>query len=157
MRKLFFAIIVLSCFLTGCKKDCGFPYMSNDTPALKQNDYNSCEAIYRNYYYLVCRGYSEVDYPYWANDGDTIMVCGYFPKDWDGDRNNFILFDSPDNANETTFCVSVFDASPKLPEEIDISKKCYIKGHLFFNILHLSFGNYPIVPCINGFYDVTFE
>lgn len=149
--------MALVCLQFGCTKQCGFRFKSNETPALKQNDFNSCEAIYRNYYYLVCGSYSEVDFPYLSNDGDTIMVCGYFPKDWDGNRNNFSLFDSPDNANESTLCVNVFDASPALPEEIDISKKCYIKGHLFFNIQRHGFGSYPIVPCIIGVYDVTFE
>ena len=157
MRKMTLAIMATACLLTGCTKDCGFRYLSNDTPALKQNDYNSCEAIYRNYYYLVCGSHSEADFPYWANEMDTIMVCGYFPENWNGDRNNFVLFDSPDNANESTLCVNVSDASPVLPEEIDISKKCYVKGHLFFNVQRHGFGSYPIVPCINGVYDVTFE
>ena len=157
MRKMMLAFMTTVCLLTGCTKHCGFRFMLSDTHALKKDDYNSCEAIYRNYYYVVCGSHSEVDYPYWANDGDTIMVCGYFPKDWDGNRNNFVLFDSLDNANESTLCISVFDASPVLPEEIDISKKCYLKGHLFFNIQRHGFGSYPIVPCINGVYDVAFE
>ena len=157
MKKIVFALTILVCILTGCTKDCGFRYLSNDTPALKQNDYNSCEAIYSNYYYLVCGSHHEVDFPYWANEMDTIMVCGYFPENWNGDRNNFDLFDSPDNANKSTFCVNVLEASPALPEEIDISKKCYVKGHLFFNVLRGSFGSYPIVPYVYGVYDVHFE
>lgn len=83
--------MALVCLLLGCTKQCGFRFRSNDTPALKQGDYNSCEAINRNYCYLVCGSHSEVDYPYWANDGDTIMVCGYFYKDWHGDRNHFLF------------------------------------------------------------------
>ncbi len=154
MRKILVALMALVCLLLGCTKQCGFRFRSNDTPALKQGDYNSCEAINRNYCYLVCGSHSEVDYPYWANDGDTIMVCGYFYKDWHGDRNHFSLYDTPDN--QYKFGIQVFEASRMLPEEIDISKKCYIKGRLSFFVLQNSFGS-SIEPEINGVYDVRFE
>lgn len=158
MKKLLLAVLVLSCFLTGCKKQCGgFRYMSNETPALKKNDYNSCRAICENLTYLVCGNNYETDFPYWDNDGDTIMVCGYLYEDWDGNRNDFILFDSPNNANEHTICVNVQNTLQAMPEEIDISKKCYIKGHLYFRALHLGFGSYPIVPFVYDVYDVYFE
>ena len=157
MRKLLLAIIVFSCFLTGCNKQCGFRYISSETPALKKNDYNSCRAIYENLTYLVCDNYYETDFPYWENNGDTIMVCGFFYENWDGDRDNFFLFDSPNNAHERKICINVQHVLPAMPEEIDISKKCYIKGHLSFHALHHSFGSYPIVPFVYDVYDVYFE
>lgn len=157
MRKILLVLIAIVCLLTGCSKQCGFRYKTDKNPALKKNDYNSCEAIYENYTYLVCGHYSEVDFPYWENEGDTIMVCGYFSENWDGDRNHFALFDSPNNAYERVNCIEVFYASTALPMEINISKKCYVMGRLSFNPLCNSFGSYPIVPEIIGVYDIYFE
>jgi hypothetical protein len=152
------AFMATAFLLTGCTKDCGFLYLSNDTPALKKNDYNSCEAIVRNLAYKACGRDGYYAFPYWANEQDTIMVCGYLYEywDWAGDRDHFALYDSPNNANEHFILVEIKHASYFLPEEIDISKKCYIKGRLYFSPINC-FGGWDIRPYIYGVYDLHFE
>jgi len=154
MRKLVLAIIVLSCFLTGCRKQCVQPYKTNEIPELKANDYNSCEAIDKNYTYLICGG--EASFPYWSHKGDTIMVCGYVSY-WDGKSLNLFLCDSPEYTSpEIGIYIQLYNYPIEL-EEIDVSKKCYVKGRLFFNSLHTNGGSYYIVPAIGDVQEIFFE
>ena len=157
MKKLLLAIIVLSCFLTGCKKQCEQPFQPNEIPALKTNDYNSCEAVCKNYYYLLCDG-NQNEFPYWSRQGDTIMVCGYIYEDWDGNRHLFAIVDSPNNASERKFLlhINTIGSSVQLPEEVDISKKCYIRGRLAFEPLYSS-GPYYMIPVIADIQELLFE
>ena len=158
MKKFVLAIIVLSCFMTGCKKQCVQPYQTNEIPTLKQDDYNSCEAIHKNFSYQLCNG-NQNEFPYWSYQGDTIMICGYLYEYWDGNRDLFTLFDSPDNAREHELLIHIhFIGSPaQLPEEFDISKKCYIKGRLDFEPLYTNGSAYSIKPIIGDIQEVFFE
>ena len=148
---------MLSCFLTGCKKQCVQPFQSNEIPALKTNDYNSCEAVCKNYTYLICG--SEGSFPYWSHQGDTIMVCGYMHERWDGNSHLFLLFDSSNNADENKFYLNIdtYGFSVQLPEEVDMSKKCYIKGRLNFNALYTNGGPYYMIPAIGDIQELFFE
>lgn len=155
MRKILFAIIVLSCCLTGCRRyQCEPLFKENEIPALKANDYNSCEAIYKNYTYLICGG--EASFPYWSHKGDTIMVCGYVSY-WDGKSLKLPLCDSPEYTNpEFGIYVHLYNYSIIL-EEIDVSKKCYVRGRLFFNPLYTNGDSYYIVPVIGDVQEIFFE
>lgn len=159
MRKILLAITVFSCFLTGCKRyQCEPLFNQNEIPLLKPNDYNSCEAICKNYHYRLCDG-NQNEYPYWSHQGDTIMICGYMHEYWDGNRGHFLLFDSPNNANEYLFCINIntYGSLVQLPEDVDISKKCYIKGRLYFTPLHTNGGPVDIMPVIGDIQEMYFE
>lgn len=143
MKKIFLAIVLIACVLTGCNRHCGQYYRSIEIPALKTDDYNSCKAVCMNYSYRVCG--EESDYEYMSHAGDTIMVCGYLSENWDGNRSLMPLCDYPDNSNEHRFVLHVnLYGYPieLLPEEIDISKKCYVTGVLGFDNLYLNGGSY---------------
>ena len=147
MRKIFLAIVLIACVLTGCNRHCGQYYRSSEIPALKTDDYNSCKAVCMNYSYRVCG--EESDYEYMSHAGDTIMVCGYISENWEGDRGLLPLCDYPDNSNEHKFVlhVNLYRCPELLPEEIDISKKCYVTGVLGFNNLYLNGGShYDVCP-----------
>ena len=154
MRKILLATIVIFCLFCGCKKQCVQPYQSDEIPALKANDYNSCAAVCKNYTYLICG--SEASFPYWSHEGDTIMVCGYI-SDWDGESLLLPLYDSPDHTNpECCINVGLYNY-PTAPEEIDVSKKCYIRGCLFFNSLYTNGKPYYMVPVIGDVQEIFFE
>ncbi len=158
MKKILLATIVITCFMIGCKKyQCEQPYQSNEIPVLKTNNYNSCKAVCMNYKYLICG--SEASFPYWSHEGDTIMVCGYIYEDWDGDRHLFPIVDSPNNANEREFLLHInsIGSSVQLPEEVDVSKKCYIRGRLAFDPLYTNGGSYYMIPVIGDIQDLFFE
>jgi hypothetical protein len=157
MRKVILALMVTGCFLTGCKKQCVQPFQPDEIPALKTNDYNSCEAVCKNYTFLICGG--ETSFPYWSHKGDTIMVCGYIYEDWDGSRHLFPIVDSPNNVNEHKFLlyINTNGSSVQLPEEVDMSKKCYIKGRLNFNALYTNGGPYYMIPAIGDIQELFFE
>lgn len=157
MKKIFLAIVLIACVLTGCNRHCGQYYRSSEIPALKTDDYNSCKAVCMNYSYRVCGG--ESDYEYMSHAGDTIMVCGYISENWDGDRCLIPLCDYPNNSNEHRFIVHVnLYRYPieLLPEEIDISKKCYVTGVLGFEELYTNGGPYDVIPVIYDVQEVFF-
>ena len=122
---------------------------------MKPNDYNPCEAICKNYTYRICDG-NQNEFPYWSHQGDTIMVCGYMSEHWDGDRGLFCLFDSPNNRDEHEIGVHIntYGSYVQLPEEVDISKKCYIKGRLDFNTIGEPA---DIIPVIGDIQELFFE
>ena len=158
MKKILLAAIALSCFMIGCKRyQCEQPYQSNEIPVLKTNDYNSCEAVCKNYTYLICSG--EDSFPYRSHEGDTIMVCGYIHEDWDGNRHLFLIVDSPNNENEHKFLLNIntLGSSEQLPEEVDISRKCYIRGRLAFGPLRTNGGPYYMIPVIADIQELFFE
>lgn len=157
MRKIFLAIVLIACVLTGCNRHCGQYYRSSEIPALKTDDYNSCKAVCMNYSYRVCG--EESDYEYMSHAGDTIMVCGYISENWEGDRGLLPLCDYPDNSNEHRFVLHVnLYGYPieLLPEEIDISKKCYVTGVLCFDELYTNGGPYDVIPIINNVQELFF-
>lgn len=157
MKKIFLAIVLIACVLTGCNRHCGQYYRSSEIPALKTDDYNSCKAVCMNYSYRVCG--EESDYEYMSHAGDTIMVCGYLSENWDGNRSLMPLCDYPDNSNEHRFVLHVnLYGYPieLLPEEIDISKKCYVTGVLCFDGLYTNGGPYDVIPIINNVQELFF-
>ena len=154
MRKILLATIVIFCLFCGCKKQCVQPYQSDEIPALKTNDFNSCEAVCKNYTYLICG--DEASFPYCSHIKDTIMVCGYI-SNWDGESLLLPLFDSPEPSNPE-FCVYVeLYNYPIVEEEINVSKKCYVRGRLFFNSLYTNGGPYYMVPVIGDVQELFFE
>lgn len=153
MRKILLATIVIFCLFCGCKKQCVQPYQSDEIPALKTNDFNSCEAVCKNYTYLICG--DEASFPYWSHIKDTIMVCGYI-SNWDGESSLLPLFDSPEPSNHE-FCIHVrLYNYPIIQEEIDVSKKCYVRGRLFFKPRYTN-GAYYMVPEIGDVQELFFE
>ena len=155
MKRLFLLILVATfCLLTGCKKQCEQPYKSKEIPKLKQNDYNSCEAVCKNYTYLICG--SEASYPYWSHKGDTIMVYGYIFDGWGGNRSHFPLSNST-ISHDILLYINAYDSPVQLPEEFDMSKKCYIKGRLDFHPLNTNGGPYLMTPVIHDIQELFFE
>lgn len=145
--------------LTGCnKKSCNpRPFRPKEIPALVDG-YNTCEAIVKNFSYNRCQGEDELLYE--SHEGDTIRICGYVYEYWDG-SDDFLLFDNPDNGTNHQYGVNI---SFRLPDDVDISKKCFITGSLGFNLLVLG-GGYPepwqpwgsMAPVIVNVQDIYFE
>ena len=145
--------------LIGCnEKSCNPRQFSpKETPALVDG-YNTCEAIVKNFSYNRCQGENELLYK--SHEGDTIRICGYIYEYWDG-GNDFLLFDNPDNGTNHRYGVSI---SYRLPDSVDISKRCFITGRLGFNLLTLG-GGYlepwqpwgSMAPVINNVQDIYFE
>lgn len=144
MKKYLLVMVLVLFVLYGCHKNsgCQQPFTPEEIPELTADGYNTCEAIYKNYTYLICG--SEANYPYWSHEGDTIKVCGYIYKGWNG--NHLVpLFDSPDNQIGQHYLY--IDMAGTFSDDFDISRKCYVKGMLYFNP-HYTTGNYYIVPRI---------
>ncbi len=143
-------LLLVTLALIGCKKKCNEPlFKPSEVPALTTEGYNTCEAVNKNYTYIVCG--DEHDYPYWSHSGDTILVCGYLPKNWSGDRSIVYLLDSPGTipTNEYTLVVKTLnEAYSQWPVEVDKTKKCYIKGKLRCESLYTNSAPILIEPVV---------
>ena len=144
MKKILLAMALTLLVLPGCDKigGCQQPFSQEEIPELTLEGYNTCEAVVKNYKYLICDGQLG-NYPFWSHEGDTIKVCGYFYEGWDG-GNLLPLYDCPDN-QIGQLCLYIGLAGI-LPDGFVTSKKCYIEGVLCFNPLYTNSGNYYIVP-----------
>lgn len=153
--KKYLLVMALALFvLSGCHKNsgCQQPFTQEEIPELTIDGYNTCEAIIRNYTYMVCDG-ELIDYPYWSHEGDTIKVYGYIHKaQWIWLFDGFPLFPlydgEPDNHD-----LSIYG---QLPDTIDYNKKYYIEGVLYLNP-HYSSGSYPVEPIIKPINAIRFE
>jgi len=151
-------LVVLA--MAGCKKQkCDTsPYKPSEIPALVEEGYNTCEAVCKNYAFISCG--RETEEHHWYHSGDTIKVCGYLPNNWDGNRNAFTLSDNPNNPEERICKLPCFLSEiglNMLPEEIDMHKKCFVKGQLVLFPLHTNSGPYPVVPHLNNIQEIHFE
>lgn len=144
MKKILLAMALVLFVLSGCDKTggCQQPFLQEEIPELITEGYNTCKAVVKNYKYLICDGQLG-NYPYWSHEGDTIKVCGYIYKEWNGDHL-MPLFDSPDNQIGQYYLY--IDLVGTFSDDFDISEKCYIEGKLYFNPLFTNSGNYYIVP-----------
>lgn len=144
MKKLLLAMALALFVLSGCDKTraCQQPFSQEEIPELTTEGYNTCEAVVKNYRYLICDGQLG-SFPYWSHDGDTIKVCGYFYEGWDG-GNLCRLYDCPDNQIGQLYLNICLGGTP--PDGFDISGKCYIEGKLHFNPLFTNSGSYYIDP-----------
>ena len=84
------------------------------------------------------------------------MVYGYIFDGWDGDRIQFCLSNRI-IGHDILLPIDAYDSPAQLPEEIDMSKKCYIKGRLDFEHLPTNGGPYLMVPVIQDIQELFFE
>ena len=108
--------------------ECVQPFWSADIPALKQNDYNTCLAVFRNFYYL---SIDNKNYPYYSYAGDTIMCCGYVNGIYYAENGAWLQFSMSDDSLGQYGIIWVESESSKT-HNIDLTKKCFIKGNLHF-------------------------
>ena len=158
MEKCIFIAIFAMFFFMGCGKTegCKQPFSQDEIPELQLEGYNTCEAIYKNYTYLVCDGLLE-SHPYWEHEGDTIKVCGYLYERWGEDRS---LLPLVDYSNDNEFCIYVVldnESEGCLPNNIDKSKKIYVTGQLHFYPLRTEGTHFYVVPGLTKVINVCFE
>ena len=84
------------------------------------------------------------------------MVYGYIFDGWDGDRSMFSLSNRT-IGHDILLSIVAYDSPAQLPEEIDMSKKCYIKGRLGFHSLPTNGGPYLMAPEIHDIQELFFE
>lgn len=84
------------------------------------------------------------------------MVYGYIFDGWDGNRSMFSLSNRT-IGHDFLLNINLYYSPAQLPEEIDMSKKCYIKGRLDFNPLYTNGGPYYMVPVIHDIQELFFE
>lgn len=160
IKKIIASVMLAIVVMAGCKKQkCDTSlYKPDEIPALVEEGYNTCEAVIKNFSFVACG--NEIDQYYWSHSGDTIKVCGYLPNNWDGNRNAFTLSDNPNNPEERICKLPCFLSEiglNMLPEEIDMHKKCFVKGQLVLFPLHTNSGPYPVVPHLNNIQEIHFE
>ena len=154
------AILLLAVLaMAGCKKSkCDTsPYKPDEIPDLVDDGYNTCEAVSKNFTFVVCG--NETDQYYWSHSGDTIKVCGYLSDNWDGNTNEFTLYDNPYNPDGRlgVDVILLPEEENMLSEEIDIHKRCFVKGQLDFFPLHTNSGPYPVTPFVHYIQEIHFE
>ena len=117
-------------------------------PKLLKDDYNTCEAIVKNYSFNICP---------WDGDrlfasafeaeyfGDTVKVCGYFGKNCSINHNN--------NCNTIELvddsCSAGFSLRVNLdhrPDDLKIGDKCYVIGRIKYFELQIGFATTNIKP-----------
>ena len=84
------------------------------------------------------------------------MVYGYIFDGWGGNRSHFPLSNST-ISHDILLYINAYDSPAQLPEEIDMSKKCYIKGRLDFFPLNTNGGPYLMTPVIHDIQELFFE
>lgn len=84
------------------------------------------------------------------------MVCGYI-SNRDGERSPLSLYDSPERTDTGFYIYVGLYNYPIEQEEIDVSKKCYVKGRLFFQALRTNGGPYYMIPVIGDVQELFFE
>lgn len=136
-------VFLLVCLISCQNQDfCHLRY--DDIPVFYMEEYNTCNAIIKNFSYENC--WADDDIPLWYFDGDTIKVCGYVcAENWNGDKRNLPLCDK---GSSLFLTVSFFDntgdsQSHLLPETILPTDKFFVTGRLHYVYLdnHLT----PIV------------
>ena len=157
-RSIVILLIAIDLIFTSCNKkhDCQYddmtynkndkrceciqPYASSEIPALSNSEYNTCETVVRNFIYF---SVDNSDYPYYSHAGDTINFCGYMKHSYgkplmyseDSTYCQFTMIDDfatamdVSNYNGGAFFV---ESRISLMENVDITKKCYVKGRLSF-------------------------
>ena len=138
--------------MTSCIKDngCKQPYSQEEIPELVIGEYNTCEAVYKNYVYRICDGQLG-SFPYWSHEGDAIRVCGYIHKEhWQFGGSPLPLYDGNPDCQD-------LDIMGVLPETPDFSKKYYVEGLLYFNPHYTSGSRCLIVPRIVSIKEFVFE
>lgn len=159
--KKYLLVMALALFvLSGCHKNsgCQQPFTPEEIPELNADGYNTCEAIYKNYTYLICG--SEANYPYWSHKGDTISVCGYLAERWNGDLNLLPLYDRSDNLDHHKYGIYVSlddEEIEMLIDNIDFTRKCYVTGRLMFYSLYTNGDSYYMTPGISDVKMIFFE
>jgi len=101
---------------------------SADAPALKHNDYNTCSAIFQNFYYA---SVDNRDFPYYSHTGDTIMCFGYVNKIWYAEEGEWAQFTFVDDTLSQFGQIWV-ESDSSLLQGVDLSAKCFVKGTLSF-------------------------
>jgi len=120
--------------------ECIQPYASSVIPALSNSEFNTCEAVVRNFIYL---SVDNADYPYYSHAGDTIKFCGYVKHSYGNplhynEDNTYCSFTMIDDY-ATAMDVSNYNGGAFFIEssvdkmvDIDLSQKCYVTGVLAF-------------------------
>ena len=120
--------------------ECIQPYAPNEIPALSNSEYNTCEAVVRNFIYF---SVDNADYPYYSHAGDTIKFCGYVKHSYgkplmyseDSTCCQFTMVDDFATAMDVSnYNGGAFFVESRISrmENIDITRKCYVKGILSF-------------------------
>lgn len=139
------ASVVLYCGCTHIKK-CDQPFSKEEIPFIFDDNYHSCEDVYKNFAYMV-RGNNgayleQYPYPYSSHIGDTIKLCGYVKHSY-GNTIHYkdncwyctLIDDSvtamdPDDYSGGGFYVQGDDKM--LLANVNFSQKCYLTGYMTF-------------------------
>lgn len=116
-----------------------------DIPDLKQDDYNTCLAVFRNFYYL---SIDNKDYPYYSYAGDTILFCGYLGSVPEyAFENGDYLYTMGDDSTfmaEHYFSGDLTVRCSNLQlKDIDTNGKCFVKGILSFGFSDFQYESFP--------------
>ncbi|MDR1180547.1 MAG: hypothetical protein LBL13_01010 [Bacteroidales bacterium] len=171
MNKIILCILTGMLVFTACGKICRSVKPPKDLKPIDWTHYNDVYTVSGNFYTLC----SDIKSEYKDKE---IMVYGWI---WDSPYEDkiieiiknkfyFCLIENPDKINETprlqnSIAVSVVRVSPIEKEQIqmkldtcDLTRKCFVKGQLFFNCLH-TMGCSEAVPeiFITNADDIYFE
>ncbi len=141
------SIILLVCTILfgACKKKECQGLVHDNPPMLSDTGYNTCEAIYYNYY--MYQGTGEGSEMVSQMVHSRIKACGYIHTYADWDRSYYSLADTPQHSDEHPEVeLEIGYLLPLDTIEIDGTKKYYVTGALDF-AQHPYHGN-DFGPCM---------
>lgn len=156
MEKVLYALILFT--LCGCYHNCEppFPY----APALSTTDYNYCASVVHKYGQPVKK---MKDYPYWADEGDTIKVHGWIEHAYgrpiteiDSLNLRFTMSDDSVTALNPSYhgaCLQC-ESAICLMDGIDLEQECYVLGTITFNPKFKVLGPGDFNSCVYPLYAI---